>query len=194
MSAAKKITLWILILSPLTFGLSQLFVSFDKTEIIDLKNEDTIRGSCMWVAARLPTATNTLSMQIMRSSRDNPQERKFLNEAQAIREFGESAARWSAELELNDKYLPPSLRAEFTTKHMEARLRFDQAIAHDPRMGVKIYHYCRQKYGFDVQKTSHFENCPDHVPGRKAPCEENLFKYFLYSIRDFSRCDMRRLC
>ena len=63
-NTVKKLTLLILIFSAMS---SEILMAapFDKTGIIDLKNEGTIRGSCAAVGSRLDLATNQIYYQII---------------------------------------------------------------------------------------------------------------------------------
>jgi len=123
---------------------------FDKTGIIDLKNEGTTRGSCAAIGSRLQLATNQIYVQIIqRPAQGQDGQWKNQQDAQEIIKFGESGSFWSNRLNDNfTKYVPPSQMNDYQSQWVSASQRFDRAIQQDPWKGVYAWNYCGEAYGF----------------------------------------------
>ena len=144
----NKIKLLVLVLA--TYSNISSAAPFDKTGLIDLKNEGTIRGSCATVGSRLQLATNQLYVQIMqRPAQGQDGQWKNQQDAQEMNKFGENGSYWSKALgEGMSKYVPPSQINDYLAAWGPAMQRFDQAIQQDPWKGVYAWNYCGKAYGF----------------------------------------------
>jgi hypothetical protein len=148
-TALKKSSFCILVCAAM-FSEILMAAPFDKTGIIDLKNEGTTRGSCAAVGSRLQLATNQIYVQIMqRPAKGQDGQWKNQQDAQEINKFGENGSFWSKRLSDNfSKYVPPSQMNDYLSEWSSASQRFDQAIQQDPWKGVYAWNYCGEAYGF----------------------------------------------
>ena len=148
-STVKKLIILILVFSAM-FSEILMAAPFDKTGIIDLKNEGTTMGSCVAVGSRLSLATNKIYLQIMQRPTKGEDERwKKLQDAEKINKFGQNGSFWSGRLSDNFReYIPPSQWDHFFSGWRSASQRFDQAVQQDPWKGVNAWNYCGEVYRF----------------------------------------------
>jgi hypothetical protein len=148
-STLKKLSFLILVSTAIS---SEILMAapFDKTGIIDLKNEGTTRGSCAAVGSRLQLATNQIYVQIIqRPAQGQDGQWKNQQDAKEILDFGKSGSFWSKRLSENfTKHVPPSQMNDYQSQWGSASQRFDQAIQQDPWKGVYAWNYCGEAYGF----------------------------------------------
>lgn len=149
----KRTTKFFFILPVLTLLLSSVSsyaAPFDKSGIIDLRNEGTTRGSCAAVGSRLKLATNKIYAQIIRRpAQGTDGQWKNQKDAQEINQFGDSGSHWANALRKGaTQHVPPSQMNDYLGAHSPTAQRFDQAVAKDPWIGVSAWNYCGQIYGF----------------------------------------------
>lgn len=149
----KRIALCLFTLSALALVLSSTrsyAAPFDKTGIIDLKNEGTTRGSCAAIGSRLKLATNKIYSQIIRRpAQGTDGQWKNQKDAQEINQFGDSGSYWANALRKGaSQHVPPSQMNDYLGAHSPTVQRFDQAVAKDPWIGVSAWNQCGQIYGF----------------------------------------------
>jgi hypothetical protein len=149
MTSALKLSFWILVCAAMS---SEILMAapFDKTGLVDLKNEGTIRGSCVTVGSRLQIATNSIYGQIMnRPAKGQDEQWKNQQDAKNVLDFGKSAEYRSKALQDGmSQYVPPSQMSDYFTTLTATMGKFDQTVAQDPWKGVDAWNTCGKLYGF----------------------------------------------
>jgi len=122
---------------------------FDKTGLIDLKNEGSTRGSCAAVGSVLQLATSKIYTEILRRPAQGPDAQwKNQQDVQRINKFGENGSYWSNVLQRGmGEHVPPSQFNDFIYASTPSQRLFG-AIEKDPWIAVHAWNYCGKIYGF----------------------------------------------
>jgi hypothetical protein len=125
---------------------SNVAASFDKTGLIDLKNEGTKRGSCVAVGSLLQISTNSIALGIMQrpvEGQDGFWKRQ--KEADMFFELGRSA-KYLSEV-MSDgvtRHVPPSQMSDYLEQRVEGLRRAQNARYQDPWIEIKAWDFCRK--------------------------------------------------
>jgi len=122
----------------------------DTSGIIDLKNEATIRASCVAIGSRLSLATNQIYYQILqRPAQNQDAQWKNQRDADEISKLGEKASFASNRLNSNwQQYVPPSQISDYLEAAPAAMHRFDRVSQNNPWNAIKAWSNCAKMYGF----------------------------------------------
>lgn len=139
-------TLALILLSPLC-----LAISLDKSGIIDLTNEGTIRGSCIVVGRVLKNATMKASHEMTkaRNQAGKSQDERWQTEqtAKNYREYGELGPLMAESLQKDyARYVPPSQLEDFRAQNRATALRIKEQ--NNPQKTIEAFNYCAKNYKF----------------------------------------------
>lgn len=123
---------------------------FDKTGLIDLKNEATKRASCFVIGSRLELVTTAIWSD-MRGKPAKTQDEQWANEKKAteVLDFGKTGSFWAKKLNENiSQAIPPSQMQDYFTTQRDGMSKFDLLTKKDPWLGVNAWNACGKSYGF----------------------------------------------
>jgi hypothetical protein len=123
---------------------ANIAASFDKTGLIDLKNEGTTRGSCVGVGKHLQISTVYLYNKMIQTPAEGQDGLwKTHREANKITELGQSA-KYLSEV-LSDgatNHVPPSQMMDYTKQTFEGFRRANDTL-YNPWIAINAWDFCR---------------------------------------------------
>ncbi len=121
---------------------------FDKTGIVDLRNEATIVGSCFSVGTRMIATVNRITNELYQSpSKGQDADWKRDQQARDLRGYADRARSLAGTLNTTlTRRVPPSQAGEFSGAAAEAAGRVDQATnGRDPWQVIEAWKYCESR-------------------------------------------------
>jgi hypothetical protein len=140
----------LLVLAIATYSSVSSAAPFDKTGLIDLKNEATTRASCEILGGNLIMATNTLSIRLRQlPAKTQDEQWKNMQNADRLDKFGEVGEY--VDRVLSDKAgenVPPSQLTEYLMLRTQGIGKVQQLCQSNPQLVISAFESCLVMYKF----------------------------------------------